>query len=429
MGKKIFLFFFILMTAATIGIIALIGSITWDQYQDTKEWQNTEYGGKLKDTPPFLAKNYVDVKDQKAVRVWKKVAKIIDRSENENGIPKENWEPYKKTLKRSLKLQEAYGITSGEIDVQNKRLGLYLELEEAFASAYESPATETLKELSDRLYTVNLEYSMPADAVYFNRLRAVAGDYENLSVFLSDIFPLLGHVEDGVLIAGGDVDEDTTANVQAKITELGLTKFPFVESLYQALGANDWSVVLMRNETGRQYHAWEKARSTLESIQKTDYWSPTEVTTYQQALDRGLTVIVNERDGYTVDPQSPVNAITKDGIPVVEGQYIKHGTPVEVTILENYIEIPKEEDEAENGGGNGKPGEEKPDKEKPGKKPDKEDDGEDAGDTPKDEPEEEPEDTDEGDGWEDWEDNGTDIPGTPEDNVPGTETSESDEGW
>lgn len=423
MGKKIFLFFFVLMTGATIGIIALMGSITWDQYQDTKEWQNTEYGGKLKDTPPFLAKNYVDAKDQKAVKVWKKAAKIIDKAESAGGIPSEDWEGSQKTLSRSLKLQEEYGITAGEIDVQNKRLELYLELEKALAVAYESPSAETLKSLSDRLYALNLEKGVQADAIYFERLRTVAEDYKNLSLFLSDIFPRLGTVEGGTLVAGADTDEYVTAEVQAQITELGLTKFPFVDSLYQALGANDWAVALMRNETARQYHAWEAAKENLMSVQKSEYWSPAEVVTYQQALDRGLTVIVNEREGYTVDLQSPVSLIMKDGIPIAEGQYIRHGTPVEVTLLENYIEIPKEEEPQEETTGGEKPKE----KEEPGKKKEKEEDttpGEQEG---QDEPEE-PEKPEGGhdDGWENWEDGGGAETPTDED---GPNTDTSDWGW
>lgn len=423
MGKKIFLFFFVLMTGATIGIIALMGSITWDQYQDTKEWQNTEYGGKLKDTPPFLAKNYVDAKDQKAVKVWKKAAKIIDKAESVGGIPSEDWEGSQKTLSRSLKLQEEYGITAGEIDVQNKRLELYLELEKALAVAYESPSAETLKSLSDRLYALNLEKGVQADAIYFERLRTVAEDYKNLSLFLSDIFPRLGTVEGGTLVAGADTDEYVTAEVQAQITELGLTKFPFVDSLYQALGANDWAVALMRNETARQYHAWEAAKENLMSVQKSEYWSPAEVVTYQQALDRGLTVIVNEREGYTVDLQSPVSLIMKDGIPIAEGQYIRHGTPVEVTLLENYIEIPKEEEPQEETTGGEKPKE----KEEPGKKKEKEEDttpGEQEG---QDEPEE-PEKPEGGhdDGWENWEDGGGAETPTDED---GPNTDTSDWGW
>lgn len=423
MGKKIFLFFFVLMTGATIGIIALMGSITWDQYQDTKEWQNTEYGGKLKDTPPFLAKNYVDAKDQKAVKVWKKAAKIIDKAESVGGIPSEDWEGSQKTLSRSLKLQEEYGITAGEIDVQNKRLELYLELEKALAVAYESPSAETLKSLSDRLYALNLEKGVQADAIYFERLRTVAEDYKNLSLFLSDIFSRLGTVEGGTLVAGADTDEYVTAEVQAQITELGLTKFPFVDSLYQALGANDWAVALMRNETARQYHAWEAAKENLMSVQKSEYWSPAEVVTYQQALDRGLTVIVNEREGYTVDLQSPVSLIMKDGIPIAEGQYIRHGTPVEVTLLENYIEIPKEEEPQEETTGGEKPKE----KEEPGKKKEKEEDttpGEQEG---QDEPEE-PEKPEGGhdDGWENWEDGGGAETPTDED---GPNTDTSDWGW
>lgn len=423
MGKKIFLFFFVLMTGATIGIIALMGSITWDQYQDTKEWQNTEYGGKLKDTPPFLAKNYVDAKDQKAVKVWKKAAKIIDKAESAGGIPSEDWEGSQKTLSRSLKLQEEYSIMAGEIDVQNKRLELYLELEKALAVAYESPSAETLKSLSDRLYALNLEKGVQADAIYFERLRTVAEDYKNLSLFLSDIFPRLGTVEGGTLVAGADTDEYVTAEVQAQITELGLTKFPFVDSLYQALGANDWAVALMRNETARQYHAWEAAKENLMSVQKSEYWSPAEVVTYQQALDRGLTVIVNEREGYTVDLQSPVSLIMKDGIPIAEGQYIRHGTPVEVTLLENYIEIPKEEEPQEETTGGEKPKE----KEEPGKKKEKEEDttpGEQEG---QDEPEE-PEKPEGGhdDGWENWEDGGGAETPTDED---GPNTDTSDWGW
>lgn len=403
MGKKLMIFLFIIIMGGTLGIIALVADVTLKQYEDTKEWQTTVLSEELKDTPPFLARNYVKAEDKKASEVWQQVSDILDSSGQENGIPTEKLKEYRKVLKKAVKLQKQYGITSGEVATNNDRMRLYLNLEKAFLTAYETPDTERLKELTDHLYTMNLTSLGPADSSYFERLRTVAEDYGNLSVFLSEFLPRLGVINEKTLTVNTDVTIDIAEEVRREIERCSLGKFPFISSLYQMLDGNDWDVILRRNEVTRAYHTWKEAERQLSSITKSQYWPVSSIQTYQQALDLGLNVIINEREGYTIDPESPVAQMTHNGVPVTEGQYVRYGTSVEVTLAENYIEISKpEEPEAV---------EEKPEKPKKPKK-DKDDDTED-------------------DGWENWEDgDGEDteeeeIPedDSEEDNPDGSETS------
>ena len=67
MIKKILIGCMIFASLVTIGFIALIANITWDQYQDTKEWEDTTFGEELSQVPPFLARNYVKAEDKEAV--------------------------------------------------------------------------------------------------------------------------------------------------------------------------------------------------------------------------------------------------------------------------------------------------------------------------------------------------------------------------
>ena len=65
--KHVIKLLFVLMLAFTLYLIGTIVSITWEQYQDTKDWESISIQGELKDVPPFLAKNYINLQDKEAV--------------------------------------------------------------------------------------------------------------------------------------------------------------------------------------------------------------------------------------------------------------------------------------------------------------------------------------------------------------------------
>ena len=56
MRRKLLLLCMAVITLVTIGFIALIADITWDQYQDTKEWEDTSLGEDLSQVPPVPGK-------------------------------------------------------------------------------------------------------------------------------------------------------------------------------------------------------------------------------------------------------------------------------------------------------------------------------------------------------------------------------------
>lgn len=351
MMKKIMIGCMILASLVTIGFIALIANITWEQYQDTKEWEDTTFGEELSKVPPFLARNYVKAEDKEAVLIWNETSQALSEIDEDKGIKTEKREEYEQILAQSKAEQEEYGLTEGEVPLLNERLSLYLELEDALAKAYESPETETLKELSTRLYNVNVQVQAPVHSVYFEQLRTVAKDYSDLAEFLSDMLPVLGERKDKVLTVSIDVGPKVTEQTVTALEEGNLRKFLFLEKLYKLLKGDTWEKILKRNEISRDYYTWMEAKEELESLSKEQYYSVSSITTYQQALDAGLSVRVEEQDGYTVDPNSPVESISYQGTVLNPDQYVRYGTEVTVEITEQYVEIPKPEEpeEPENG--------------------------------------------------------------------------------
>lgn len=343
MIRKILIGAMVLATLVTVGFIALIADITWEQYQDTKEWEDTSFGEAMSEVPPFLARNYVRAEDKEAVLIWNEVAQALNQIDTDKGIRDGKRSEYEQILQKSKEEQEAYGLTEGEVPLLNERLSLYLELEDAIQQAYTEPATETLKDVSTRLYSLNVEVQAPVHAVYFEKLNTIAADYQALADFLSDTLPMLGTLQEKVLTVNTSMDRDITEAILNQLEEGNLRKFPFLEKLYRLLSGDSWSTILYRNQISRQYQAWMAAKANLEALSKSSYYGVSSIQTYQQATDAGLSVNVEERDGYTVDPNSPVEAISYDGIVLTQDQYIRYGTPVVVELTEKYIPVPEPE--------------------------------------------------------------------------------------
>lgn len=345
MIKKILIGCMIFASLVTIGFIALIANITWEQYQDTKEWEDTTFGEELSQVPPFLARNYVKAEDKEAILIWNETAQALSQIDADEGVDPKKREDYERILQESQAEQEAYGLTDGEVPLLNERLSLYLELEDAISSAYEKPETETLKELSTRLYNVNVQVQAPVHSVYFERLRTIAEDYKNLAAFLTDTLPKLGTIEEKVLTVSINIGPKNTEQAVEALEEGNLRNFSFLKKLYDLLTGDAWDMILKRNEISREYYAWMDAKEELESLSQSQYYSVSVITTYQQALDAGLSVNAEEKEGYTIDPNSPVESISYDGTVLTEDQYIRYGTEVTVEITEQYVEIPKPEEE------------------------------------------------------------------------------------
>lgn len=345
MKKKIGIFLLVLITLSTVGMIGLIGYVTWNQYQDTKAWTNTKLTGELKDIPPFLARDYVKAEDKDAVEAWRAVEESLKEIETNRGITKEKQDTYEKILQKALDQQTAYEITTGEIVKNSENLRLYLDIETAMETAYKTPQTKELQDVTNRLYASYMDTPTKTQEMYFEKLRSIATDYQHLSVFLSDTLPTLGVIEEGTLNVATTVGENVTKQVKTVIEEQTLTKFPYVQKLYDLLTGSKWTSILKRNQISREYQKWMAAKEELESLSKTSYYGVSTIVTYQQAMDAGLNVEIQEREGYTIDPNSPVSGIFYEGTLLRSNQYIRYGTPVTVQIEEQYIEIPKPEEE------------------------------------------------------------------------------------
>lgn len=343
MRRKLLLLCMAVITLVTIGFIALIADITWDQYQDTKEWEDTSLGEDLSQVPPFLARNYVRAEDKEALQVWSRVGRALTEIDANGGIEPSRKTSYESLLEDSVTWQETYEITEGDVAVQNERLRLYLEIEDALETVYASPETETLQALTNRLYNLEVDTHADVHTVYLDKLSQVARDYSALSSFLADSLPDLGTIEDKTLTVNIDIGPKNTEKLITEIEANGLQKFPFVDQIYGLLTGEDWDTILERNAISREYQKWQDAKAALEALSKSDYYNVSIITTYRQALDAGLETEVAEKDGYTIDPNSPVESVSYNGKPLAEDRYVRYGTPVVVSIKEIYVELPKEE--------------------------------------------------------------------------------------
>lgn len=329
----------VLVMVGTLYMIWVIGDVTWNQYQDTRQWQKTAYTRALKDVEPMFAKNYVNRDDAIAVEIWQTLEDALQEIETNTQILDTNIERYENVLQESVEQQEKYQLKSGDIVINNQRMRLYLDLEKQFPSVYETPAPNELESLTTRLYALNLEQPRPVDSVYFDRLQTIATDYQNVSIFLRDFLPKLGLIENQVLIVDKQVGEKTTNMILTELEEKNLRKFPFLDDLYELLSSNDWSNVLKRNQITRAYDTWKAAELELKQVKKSHFFAAADILTYQDALDAGLTVEVRERTGYEIDKKSPVAQIRYNGQIITKDQFIRIGTPVTVTLTETYIKL------------------------------------------------------------------------------------------
>ena len=208
--KHVIKFIFILMLLGTLWLIYQIVNITWVQYQDTKDWESIAIQGELKDVPPFLAKNYINLQDKEAVETWQEINKILADLSNNKRIPADKLEEYKAILERSRTMQETYDITSGTIADQNDQLALYLDIENALNTAYDTPCTDELKSLTGKLYSANLDNNSKIQISYLELLKSLAKDYKEANKFMKETLPTLGTLSDGVLTGNTEMDEEST---------------------------------------------------------------------------------------------------------------------------------------------------------------------------------------------------------------------------
>ena len=343
--KHVIKFIFILMLLGTLWLIYQIVNITWVQYQDTKDWESIAIQGELKDVPPFLAKNYINLQDKEAVETWQEINKILADLSNNKRIPADKLEEYKAILERSRTMQETYDITSGTIADQNDQLALYLDIENALNTAYDTPCTDELKSLTGKLYSANLDNNSKIQISYLELLKSLAKDYKEANKFMKETLPTLGTLSDGVLTGNTEMDEESTTKFIEDVKEKKLDKFGFINSLLLRLQGDEWVKVLTHNQILRDYELWQDAKKKLHAIQTSDYVLVGNIKTYQDVLDAKLETDVKKKSGYSIDKESAVLSITYDGQILEKDKYIKKGSDAVVQIDAKYIEKDKTEDD------------------------------------------------------------------------------------
>ena len=344
--KKVIVTLCILAGLFSVGMVALIASITWDQYQDTKVWQNTGWNIPLSEVPSTFVKNYTAPGDLPAITIWKDVTGACDALEQEAPTP-ETIVSYQALLQQAYTTQESYPLIGEEFVEQTDTLALYLELEDALQTAYETPDKERMDAAYAQLTAWQIVHPNANITRYVEAFQTVKNQYEQLSLFLQDVFPQLGTKAGNHLVGNPDLDLETTNTWLDGINASGLRVFPLVDALYQKMDGHDWTLLLRHNDQARSYQAWQENKAVLESYSKSDYVPVSAIQTYQDALDYGFPVEVFERPNTIINPSSPVYAITYRGESLYANQYIRKGTSVLVKIEPIYEELVTEPETTE----------------------------------------------------------------------------------
>lgn len=327
-----------------ITMISIIGLmyLTWNQYDDTRQWDNSTFEGNMSDIPPELAKNYTNVDNKETLTIWAKVNESIDTIDKQGGITEDTFEGYRDIYDKAMQKQTDYKLQDGNVVQSNKQLQLYLDIFSFTQEAYTIPDSNTLQKLSGQLETLMMVDDHTVNSTLHTQLGDITTHYRALASFIEHTLPILGIVDTETLTANIDLTSESTNTILQEIDTNGLTVFPYMKRLQSVLKDDTWSHILVRNTITQNFHKWQTEKAILEVLQKSDYYSVLSITTLQQAKDAGIVTPEKERDGYTIDMNSSVTVLTYEGQMLQSTQYIKKGTPVIATVDVRYVKIPEE---------------------------------------------------------------------------------------
>lgn len=329
-----------------IAILSIVGLLylTWNQYDDTRQWEDSTFTGKLSDVPPELAKNYTNHDNKETIAIWAKVNESIDEIDKKGSITESTAKEYQIVLDNALQKQEEYKLQDGNVVKANAQLQLYLDIFSFTQKAYKTPDSETLQKLSGQLEMLMMRDTHSINEKLHTQLEEITTRYRALSSFIETTLPMLGTIDKGILTANIELDAEKTSAMTKEITDNDLVVFPHIKRLQKMLQTDTWSEILTRNKITQSYHKWQTEKVILETLRKSDYYNVDDIRTLQQAKDMGINTPEKEREGYTIDMNSTVTMLSYEGQSLKSNQYIKKGTPVIATVEVRYIPIPKEEE-------------------------------------------------------------------------------------
>lgn len=347
--KKIFKSLLWLIIIGSSIAILIIVSLIYRNYSDTKHWNKMNVNEEVHKVPPQLATDYVSQDNQKLMELLSRVDDALSDIEDNDGIDEADFDDYRRLHEDVSDLQEGMDMDDNELTEPVQTLKLYLDIEQGIRSSYDKPDDEKLSKLTDRLANRFLEdKETDLDEVYMGKLEKMAGDYAEIQQTIDDI-DALGDSKDNTLTIKTSATQDATDTILNHIDEHDLTDYRHIGNLQTLLTSSDWDDVLKYTKAEREYNEWQDAKGQLEALAQSDYLPVSAFQTYQDVKDAGYSADIDEKDGYTVDDNSPVTMVTVDGEEVANDAYFYKSADVAFAIDEEYIEKkqPKQEKKSE----------------------------------------------------------------------------------
>lgn len=313
----------------TVYLIYVTANITINQYNETLTWKNTAYEIPLAEIEPALVANRMDTDIVDAAAAWDDLETYLDNLDGQS-IPDK--ETAGTLLTEAVKWQEKYNLKSDSIT----RLSLYIELEEAISNAYNTLDTDRLQELARTLYDLELEEKTKAGQQYMERIRNVSSEFSEVQKVMTETILSVGTVENGIWTIPYTY---TRTNLTEALEQIqNMQKFPDLCDSANVL--SDIADVLNYNKNAREYFEYQEFMESIADLKRSQYIAVSSIYTYSQALAFGCNIYPEYRDGYTINPNSPVIGIYHDGERLEDNQYVKKGTLLTAEISEIYDPIP-----------------------------------------------------------------------------------------
>ena len=339
LARAVFLFCFVTVGILAVFLIILAYRVTKAQYEETLVWENTAYSAPLAEIEPVLVSNIVDTGIVSAASAWERLDAYVEALPE--GIP--DRAEAEEILADAVAWQAAYGLDSDSID----RLRLYLNLEDAMAEAYETLDTGALEELTMELSELEGKEETSSGQYYLGRVRQVYDDFVSAEILMEDVVGSTGSFEGGVWTLPSSATAEDLNQIASDLT--ALDKFPSICSTDDL----SWQLteVLRYNENTADYVSYHRFLNIMKETSRSDYIPVSSIQTYGDALAFGCNVSLQEREGFTVSPQSPVESFSYRGNAVEEGSYVRMGASLTARIEERYDPVldnsPEEEEDTQ----------------------------------------------------------------------------------
>lgn len=318
----------ILLTLSSITIMLIY---FW--YDKNSEWDNVNFNNKLSEIPSEFVSDNRSLELDNDLEEFKTLEKEINYIQKNNKLSKNT----DNILEKMDKLIKKYKLKNGNVVKMTEKLKLYKNIFEFKETAYDDINSKKLNKLYNDLTKQYLDTNNEYDKVLLNDLKTIIDNYNELGTFIDNIYKL-GDLENNTL----KIYENVYDFNELKFNNL--SKFKYITSL-EVLFKNN--TIIQNNNLLKNELDWKNFKKTINNINFHDYIQVKDIKTLKQANDFNIEYI-NTNDNfenssnYEIDPNSPVEKVTKNNKIIPDSSYIKR-TSKDITV---HIKVKyKEKDE------------------------------------------------------------------------------------